>query len=201
MAKSKKPQVYSALEVANICGVVNQTAINWIKAGHLRAFKTPGGQYRVYPQELMNFMLERKMEIPESFLAENSFTLPSPAKTVLIVDDDCGLNTVISKYLLKKYPGLQVFQAFDGFEAGSLMAKERPGFVILDLDLPGVDGFALCRRLTEDESFCHPKVLVITALQDDDIDERLLKNGILRIFKKPLNLEEIAATVQGWYEN
>ena len=36
----KKPVVYSALEVAKICGVVNQTAINWIKNNYLKAFKT-----------------------------------------------------------------------------------------------------------------------------------------------------------------
>ena len=52
---NEKPQIYSALEVANICGVVNQTAINWIKANYLKAFKTPGGQYRVYPEDLVNF--------------------------------------------------------------------------------------------------------------------------------------------------
>ena len=43
-----KTIVYSALEVANICGVVNQTAINWIRNGYLKAFSTPGGQYRIY---------------------------------------------------------------------------------------------------------------------------------------------------------
>ena len=42
-----KSVVYSALEVANICGVVNQTAINWIRNKHLKAFSTPGGQFRV----------------------------------------------------------------------------------------------------------------------------------------------------------
>ena len=45
---SNKTIVYSALEVANICGVVNQTAINWIRNGYLKAFSTPGGQYRIY---------------------------------------------------------------------------------------------------------------------------------------------------------
>ena len=51
---SRKTIVYSALEVANICGVVNQTAINWIRNGYLKAFSTPGGQYRVYQDDLCN---------------------------------------------------------------------------------------------------------------------------------------------------
>ena len=45
----KKSVVYSAMEVAKICGVVNQTAINWIRNNYLKASTTPGGQFRVYP--------------------------------------------------------------------------------------------------------------------------------------------------------
>ena len=44
MTKKNKIKIYSAMEVAKLCGVVNQTAINWIKSGYLPAFTTPGGQ-------------------------------------------------------------------------------------------------------------------------------------------------------------
>lgn len=62
---SKKIKVYSALEIAKMCGVVNQTVINWIRQGHIEAFKTPGGQYRVYPDVLCSFMESNGMRIPE----------------------------------------------------------------------------------------------------------------------------------------
>ena len=65
MEKRRKRPVYSALEVARLCGVVNQTAINWINSGHLKAFKTPGGQYRVYPEDLADFMAIRKMQVSQ----------------------------------------------------------------------------------------------------------------------------------------
>lgn len=200
MAKDKgKSTVYSALEVANICGVVNQTAINWIKADYLRAFKTPGGQYRVYPDDLAVFMQSRGMEIPEILAKNCTRQISYSQKTILIVDDDKGLNSVVSKFLLKKYGDLEVFQAFDGFEAGALMSKEHPGCVILDLGLPGVDGFALCQRINEDESFGNPEIIVITALNDGDLEGRLMELGIRKVFKKPLNLEEIAQSVGEWY--
>ncbi|HVO39244.1 MAG TPA: helix-turn-helix domain-containing protein, partial [Spirochaetia bacterium] len=63
--KEKKVRIYSALEVADICGVVNQTAINWIKNGFLKAFMTPGGQYRVYAEDLLEFLTSRGMRIPK----------------------------------------------------------------------------------------------------------------------------------------
>ena len=57
----RRVRIFSALEVANICGVVNQTAINWIRNGHLKAFTTPGGQYRIYAKDLAAFLDNRGM--------------------------------------------------------------------------------------------------------------------------------------------
>ena len=88
---SRKTIVYSALEVANICGVVNQTAINWIRNGYLKAFSTPGGQYRVYQDDLIDFMNKRHMRIPSDLIGESE---PSDGKCILVVDDDRGLNSV-----------------------------------------------------------------------------------------------------------
>ena len=196
---NEKPQIYSALEVANICGVVNQTAINWIKANYLKAFKTPGGQYRVYPEDLVNFMRSRGMNIPQTLMDSCNEKVSSVSKSLLIVDDDKGLNSVIAKYLLKQFEGLEIFQAFDGFEAGTIIAKEHPGCIILDLDLPGVDGFSLCEKINNDDSFNAPDIFVITALQDSDVEERIEKIGIREFMRKPLNLESVASFVRGWY--
>jgi two-component system, OmpR family, response regulator len=191
---SDKPAVFSALEVANICGVVNQTAINWIRNDYLKAFKTPGGQFRVYPDDLAAFMTNRSMRIPQSLLDVCTST-NFASNSILIVDDDSGLNTVIAKYIERKFDGLQIYQAFDGFDAGAQMAEKRPRIVILDLDLPGVDGFDLCRRINEGTSFGKPAIIVITALEDSDAEIRVKQLGAKNFFKKPLNLVDIAAAV------
>ena len=200
MEKRRKRPVYSALEVARLCGVVNQTAINWINSGHLKAFKTPGGQYRVYPEDLADFMASRKMQIPQEVLDALSTQDESQSEKILIVDDDKGINTVLAKYLEKTFEGVEIFQAFDGFEAGALCSQAKPGFIILDLDLPGVDGFSLCERLTKDESFGRPKILVITALQDQGLEEKALGLGAQKLFKKPLSMESVADAVKAWLE-
>ncbi len=198
--KLTESRVYSALEVAKICGVVNQTAINWIKAGHLKAFQTPGGQYRVYPKDLVEFMISRSMDVPETLQKECPELLSEELK-IMIVDDDKGLNTVISKFIVKNHPEVTMFQAFDGFEAGALMSREKPGFVILDLDLPGVDGFSLCQKIDTDESFGFPEILVITALNDENLEERLNTLGVKHFLRKPLRFELIEEYVSGWLKS
>ena len=199
MSQKVRRQVYSALEVARLCNVVNQTAINWIKAGHLKAFKTPGGQYRVYPEDLADFMRGRKMQVPQEVLDISANK--NQAKSILIVDDDKGLNSVLAKYLEKNFEGLEIFQAFDGFEAGARCSQAKPGCVILDLDLPGVDGFSLCERLSKDESFGKPAIIVITALHDEGLEERALSLGAQKLFKKPLSMEAVAQRVKVWLES
>ena len=89
-----------------------------------------------------------------------------------------------------------MYQAFDGFEAGAQLVDKKPRCVLLDLDLPGVDGFDLCRRIYTSEEYGKPIVCVITALQDDDIELRVKKMGAVEFFRKPLNLVEIAEKIK-----
>lgn len=192
---SNKTIVYSALEVANICGVVNQTAINWIRNGYLKAFSTPGGQYRIYLEDLVDFMKDRNMKIPTELL-EASQQKKSISASILIVDDDRGLNQVVTKFIEKEIPDLSIFQAFDGFEAGAIMAEKKPNIILLDLDLPGVNGEDLFKKINASEEFGKPVVCVMTALKDETVLDRLKDNGVENFFIKPLNLVEISDTVK-----
>ncbi|NLJ45627.1 MAG: response regulator, partial [Treponema sp.] len=159
---TEKVRIFSALEVANLCGVVNQTAINWIRNGHLKAFTTPGGQYRVYAEDLRAFLEGRGMRIPEELSGKTGSGVDW--NRLVIIDDDRELNDLLKRYFEKKLPSLTVIQAFDGFEAGRILAEKRPGFVILDVDLPGVTGHSLCKRIKTDPSFGRPFVVAITGL-------------------------------------
>src|SRR6056297_2669779 len=98
---------------------------------------SPGGQYRIYAEDLLASLDNRGMRIPEELLElqrqqENS--------KVLIVDDDKELNNMIKQFIGRKLGDWIVEQAFDGFEAGVVLSREKPDAVILDIDLPGVNG-------------------------------------------------------------
>ena len=205
MAKDfERTVVYSALEVANICGVANQTAINWIRNGYLQAFNTPGGQYRVYADDLVHFMTERKMRIPESLLSEcSSFE----TKRILIVEDDVGLNTVLKQYFEKELQNIEIIQAFDGFEAGALISSKQPhiiilengtnpDLIILDLNLPGVNGIDLRKKIKNDESFGNPAIIVVTALNDSETEQKINSLGISNFFRKPVILSELVQAIR-----
>ena len=191
MAKSiKKIRIFSALEVANLCGVVNQTAINWIRNGYLKAFTTPGGQYRIYAEDLTGFLDSRGMRVPSEL--EDRFKEDVDWGGVLVVDDDAELNDLLKRWFARKLPAFAVHQAFDGFEAGRLLAEKRPGFVVLDIDLPGIDGHALCRRIKEDPGFGKPFVIAMTGLDRPEEAQAMLAEGADAFFAKPLDFDAVA---------
>jgi two-component system, OmpR family, response regulator len=187
--KEKKVRIFSALEVADICGVVNQTAINWIKNGFLKAFMTPGGQYRVYAEDLLAFLSSRGMRIPDE-LSEAAEEGPD-WQSILIVDDDQNINTLLKRYLSRQMPGHTVIQAFDGFEAGKLITESKPGVILLDISLPGIDGHKLCRRIKEDPSLGAPIIMVITGLAEEELESTVLAEGADAFFRKPLDFEKL----------
>jgi excisionase family DNA binding protein len=190
MAKAEKRiRIYSALEVANLCGVVNQTAINWIKNGHLKAFTTPGGQFRVYAEDLVAFLESRKMRIP----AELDIEVNADVDTglVLIVDDDRDLNTILKRLVERKLSHLRVAQAFDGFEAGRIIAERHPALIFLDYDLPGMDGRSLCTRIRLDPSIGMPFVISMTGLDNPDVRDSMIAAGADAFFPKPLDFENL----------
>ncbi len=186
MSKSeKKVRIFSALEVANICGVVNQTAINWIKHNHLKAFTTPGGQYRVYAEDLHSFLKNRGMRIPEELVHLSSDN--NGSAKIIIIDDEEELNNMLRDYIGRKLPEAEIFQAFDGFEAGKLLTESKPSIIILDIGLPGVDGFKLCHKIKSDPDFDSAFIISISGLNSDEDRDRIMNEGADIFMPKPLD--------------
>lgn len=192
--KVTRTRIFSALEVANICGVVNQTAINWIKNKHLKAFTTPGGQYRVYADDLLAFLEERKMRIPpeyEAILRESA-----RENSLLIIDDDRDFNNALMNHLKTRFSDFTFYQAFDGFEAGATIQKVRPTVVVLDLNLPGVDGVTICRNIKNDEQLGKPIVIAISGYDSPKDREAVLEAGAEGYFAKPIDMDDLAASIE-----
>jgi excisionase family DNA binding protein len=192
MSPTQKQRVFSALEVAKICGVVNQTVINWIRAGHLKASVTPGGQFRIYPEDLKTFLDSKGMRVPEELQGLVSGAL----ETILVVEDDQVYNDLLRAQLQRTFPKSVIWAAFDGFEAGSLLGVHKPRVVILDINLPGVNGQELCRRIKQEPGFDRPLVIAVTASDDPNMGPQILELGADAFFQKPFDHEELVKVIR-----
>ncbi len=190
MARTRlKERVFSAHEVANICGVVNQTAINWIDKGHLEAFRTPGGQYRVYPDVLGKFLQNQGMRLPEEL--RKILEEQSKIEQVVIVDNDQKFNEELRQFLAGRYPAFTVNQAFDGFDAGRAIPLHKPDVVVLNVGLPGIDGFKLCRQIKEDETLTRPMVIAVGSSDDPKAESKATEAGADAFLKKPVDMDQL----------
>jgi DNA-binding response OmpR family regulator len=114
---------------------------------------------------------------------------------ILVVDDE-ALNRRLLRAILEKEPGTIVFEAEDGLKALAMVGGESIDLVLLDLMMPGIDGYETCRRLKETSP--HIPVIIISAISDqDEIHGRVAESGADDILLKPINrsllLERIRA--------
>jgi DNA-binding response OmpR family regulator len=112
-------------------------------------------------------------------------------RKVLVVDDDPKIVELIRLYLEKD--GYRVFAAHDGLEALDLARHKRPDLVLLDLMLPGLDGFDVCRILQAESDV---PIVMLTARTTDDDKLAGLELGADDYITKPFNPREVVARVR-----
>lgn len=105
--------------------------------------------------------------------------------TVLIADDDAELLKALTLRIEKL--GLEVHGAPDGLEALLLAAKDPPGLLIIDVDLPAADGFSVCEKLTQDDRIEPFPVIFLTGKSDEETIQRCKSLGA-RYFHKGLDV-------------
>jgi len=116
-----------------------------------------------------------------------------PKRRVLIVDDEP--NIVVSLEFLLRQQGYEVIVARDGEEALAAAAERRPDLVVLDVMLPGIDGFEVCRRLRERTDLAGLKIVLLTARGRDVERVRGLEEGADDYITKPFSTRDLMKRV------
>jgi excisionase family DNA binding protein len=190
----REKAVFTTFEAAKLCHVSPLSIINWVNAGRLPAFRTPGGHRRIRREDLARFMRENGIPLPEE-LRDGS-----GRARVLVVDDESGIRDVIAESLSRRATPYDVMTAADGFEAGRLVATFRPDVVLLDLRMPGLDGFQVCRTIKGDSETASTVVIAMTGYHTQETEARILECGALRCLCKPLEPSAVATAIDSALE-
>ncbi len=176
-------QSFSTSEVAKYCHVTADTIRKWAEAGRIRVFKTPGGHRRIRREDLLRFLRENSIPVHED--------LDDSGVRILIVDDEKAVISVVRRFLERSQSPFEIEVAMDGYDAGHQVATFRPDVVFLDLKLPGLDGFEVCRRIKQDPQHSNTQIVAMTGYYDVDVAQRVVELGALLCLQKPFTPDDL----------
>jgi CheY-like chemotaxis protein len=114
--------------------------------------------------------------------------------SVLIVDDDPSIRKLVAT-TLEDVAGFELVEAADGDEALELAREDAPAIVLLDIDMPGIDGFEACRRLRAQPQTANATVVMLTAAADEEAERAAEEAGADLFITKPFSPLELLRLV------
>jgi excisionase family DNA binding protein len=177
-------EILTVSQAGKYCKVSPKTIINWIDAGHLKAYKTVGGHRRIKKEDLDQFLKDKGMPMPEEPKGEEK-------KKILVVDDDKIIVETIVQALEEDEYGYEMISASDGFEAGLQVSHFKPDLLILDIMMPDINGYEVCQKVKSSPESKDTKIIVLSAYLNDEAFKQMKDYGADACFSKPLPLEQL----------
>src|SRR5437762_4513299 len=131
--------LYTTHDISQLLQVDPSTVSKWIDRGILTAFRTPGGHRRVRSTDLRTFLITHQMPIPDE--------LGSGIIRILVVDDEKAVLDAVKRTFRPFAEQVHLTTTTSGVEALLLVSEQKPHGLVIDLNMPEVDGFEVCRRI------------------------------------------------------
>jgi len=180
----KSKEILTPTQVAALLSVSTVTVRQWAQKGLIDARLTAGGHRRYTRAAVIDFARRMALVLPDAFA--------QPGDTrVLVVDDDRELNDSIAAFISTQYPGIEVAQAYDAFDAGRQVARFKPTLLLLDMSMADIDANEVCRRVKSDGTGAVLRVIAMSAHTNPALEEEIVAAGAERVLKKPFTPEEL----------
>ena len=115
-------------------------------------------------------------------------------KKVLVVEDDKKISTALAVRL--RAAGYEVVAAYDAVLAVMIAVKHRPDLVLLDISMPGGDGFAVAEKVQNLASTVGVPMIFLTASKQPGLREKAMELGAVGFFEKPYEAADLLAAIQ-----
>jgi len=189
-------EILTVAQAGKYCNVSTETIISWLDTGGLSALKTEGGHRRIKKDDLDKFLRGKGIPLPAD--AKNQ-----ERKKILVVDDDRIIVETIVQALEEDEYGYDLISAADGFEAGLQVSHFKPDLLILDINMPDINGYEVCRKIKSSPDAGEIKIIVLSAYLNEEAFTQMKEYGADACFSKPLplgQLKDIVAKLLGLKE-
>ncbi|MDH5393229.1 MAG: response regulator [Gammaproteobacteria bacterium] len=172
-------------EVAEILLVSPTTVRFWAHKGALKALTTPGGHRRFNYEDVEAFAHSRGMDLQRK----------TNTTRILIVDDEVVLGEFLVEFF-KSIEGVETEVANYSFEAGLKYKSFKPQVVLLDIMMPGLNGFQVCKMMKADPAYKDVRVIAMTGYPSAENIEKILAAGAEVCMEKPIDTEQLLSLLE-----
>jgi CheY-like chemotaxis protein len=116
-------------------------------------------------------------------------------KLILIADDDLDTRTLLKFILNRQMPGVQVIEAEDGDETLTLVAQCPPDLILMDGNMPVINGWEAANRLRAKEQTAHIPIIFLTAEQNEIYRRKCAQFANWRYLAKPVTMATLVGTI------
>lgn len=165
-------------------GVSLGTVQNMVEEGVLDAWKTSGGHRRIKRESVMSLLAKRGSAQVTTAVSESELS-------ILIAEDDGFLQKLYRKTMDSWGLPLSIEIVGNGFDALMVVGQRVPDVLIVDLIMPGMDGYELVRALHGNPALAHTDIIVVSSLSREDIAKRGSLPPDVPIYEKPVPFHEL----------
>ena len=185
-SKAADREYCSTSEAAQMLGVSLGTVQQMVENSLLDAWKTTGGHRRIRITSVEAFLRKR----------HSGPTLNAGNLRILVAEDDLVMQTLYQRTLATWDMPIEVKIVGSGFDGLLEIGREVPDLLVSDLIMPGLDGFAMIRKLRSEPQLAHMDIIAVTGLSADDIDKEGGLPSDVIIYNKPIPFRELKGYIQ-----
>ncbi len=186
-------------QAADLLGVSLRTGQLWVESGLLEAWKTSGGHRRIVRESVERLLYKTETAHPQPQIPGHG-DIPQDLK-ILVVEDDSALNRLYVQVISRWPVRSDLTIARNGVEALVKIGREQPDFLITDLLMPHMDGFAMLRILRSMPEMEHMTIVAVSGLDASKIEEKGGVPSTIKVFPKPVPFGALLDIAQSIVKN
>lgn len=176
-------QLFTTHDISRLLQVDPSTVSKWIDRGILMAFRTPGGHRRVRSGDLRSFLIAHQMPIPEE--------LGSQIVRLLVVDDEKPVLESMKRAFKPFANQIELNTTTSGVEALLMVSEQKPHGMLIDLNMPDIDGLEVCRRIRARKQLESVRLITMTARHTQEMVDASIKAGAIACLPKPVDAQQV----------
>ena len=181
--KVKTKKYITVNQIAEYLEVSKQAVNKWINNGELKAYRLPSGRLKILRSDFLIYLQENDLYVDTEYFKNG-------AGKIVVIDDNEQIFDLFKSFFHNINSDLTIEYASDGISGLLTLGSIKADIVILDIEIPGMNGIEVCRKLLNDKSFAGIKIILISGHMKKYKDE-IKDLEIAAAIEKPFRLKDL----------